>query len=52
MGEGEQRAAPGCCVEEARVHRVTFRDSEPQEGNRADQGEGHGGQIGEPAQGP
>ena len=52
MGEGEQRAAPGCCVEEARVHRVTFRDSEPQEGTRADQGEGHGGQIGEPAQGP
>lgn len=47
VGEGEQRAAPGCCAEEARVHRVTFR--EPWEGTRADQGEGHGGQVREPA---
>lgn len=52
VGEGEQRAAPGCCAEEARVHRMTFCDSESREGTQADQGEGHGGQTGEPAQGP
>lgn len=51
-GDGEQSAAPGRCAEEARGRRVTFRDSEPWEGTRADQAAGHGGQIGEPAQGP